>query len=193
MGKVCSDDGECIVEPPPDGQAPSGVERHSPGFWIQIVGGGGYTNVDLAKATREAKNNINDWNRGHYSFSARGMLPLGSAFRLGAEAGYEQLYYAAVTVPYTPSPIYRKYNEGATFFGALGQLFLAGPWYLIGGVDLHIFGNGTAPGISGGLGLEFHLGGLAIPLEFRAKPVFGDGTPLVLQMNTGLAFGLGGG
>jgi len=191
--KVCSDDGECVVEPKADGQAASVPERTAPNFWIQIGGGGGYTLVDLATATGESNNNITNGNQGHYSFSARGLLSLGSSFRLGVEAGYEQLYYAAVTIPYVPSPIYREYNEGTTFFGAIGQWFLAGPLFVIGGVDLHIFNNGVAPGVSGGLGLEFRLGGLAIPLEFRAKPVFGDGTPTALQVNTGLSFGLGGG
>ena len=32
---------------------------------------------------------------------------------------------------------------------------------------------------------------LGIPLEFRIKPIFGDGTPTVLQINLGIALGGG--
>ena len=62
-----------------------------------------------------------------------------------------------------------------------------------GGADLHFFiDDGSAFGVSGGLGAEIRISDkLSLPVEFRAKPVFGEGTPTVLQVNLGLAFSAG--
>jgi hypothetical protein len=157
------------------------------------MAGGGYTLVNFAGASGYPDSSLENWDQGHYSFSLQGLWQVAPKVRFGGEAGWEQLYYYYYIIPYGPSPVYREANWATIFMGPLVQLFLTSKVYVLGGVDLHLFsGDGTAIGVSAAIGAEFRLSGkLALPVEFRVKPIFGAGTPTVLQLNLGLAFTTG--
>lgn len=166
------------------------------GLVVRAMAGGGYTLVDFEAASGYADSTLEDWDQVNYSFSVQCLWPIASNFRLGGEAGWEQLYYRYNRVPYGSYPVtwvYREANWATVFVGGVAQYFLARSVYLIGGVDLHFFsGDGTALGVSGGIGTEIRLSDkLAIPVEFRVKPVLGAGTPTVFQINVGAALNTG--
>jgi hypothetical protein len=163
------------------------------GVVVRAMGGGGYTLVDFEKASEYSDDYLEDWDQGNYSFALQGFWQVAPDIRIGGEAGWEQLYYYFYRIPYGYSPVYREASWSAMFVGGVVQIFLARSVYLTGGVDLHSFiDDGTALGVSGGIGAELRISErLALPLEVRVKPVFGAGTPTVLQVNAGLAFGAG--
>ena len=160
---------------------------------IRVMAGGGYTLVNFAEASGYPDSSLQNWDQANYSFSLQCLWRLTPTVRLGAEAGWEQLYYWYYVIPYGYSPVYREANWATIFAGPVVQIFLARSVYVLGGADLHFFsGDGTAVGLSAGIGTEFRLSNtLTFPLEFRVKPVLGKGTPTVLQINLGLAWSAG--
>jgi hypothetical protein len=162
------------------------------GFIIRAMGGGGYTLINFEGASGYPDSSLENWDQANYSFALQGLWQVAPNIRIGGEAGWEQLYSWYYIIPYGSSgPVYRQANWATIFVGGLAQIFLTHSLYVLGGVDIHSFsGDGTAVGVSAGIGAQFRVSGkLAIPLEFRIKPVFGAGTPMVLQINTGVAFG----
>jgi hypothetical protein len=162
------------------------------GLVIRAMAGGGYTLVDFAGASGYPDSTLENWDQAHYSFSAQGLWQLTPKVRVGGEAGWEQLYYRYNRVPYGSYPytwVYREANWATIFVGPVVQLFLTSKVYVLCGADGHFFNGNPALGISAAIGAEFRLSGrLALPVEFRIKPIFGSGTPTVLQLNLGLAF-----
>jgi hypothetical protein len=160
---------------------------------VRAMGGGGYTLVNFKKASGYPDSSLEDWNQVNYSLALQGLWKLAPNIRIGGEAGWEQLYYWYYIIPYGYSPVYREANWATVFVGGVAQFFLTPIFYALGGVDLHFFsGDGTALGVSGGIGMEIPLfDRLAIPIEFRVKPVFGAGTPTVFQINIGAALSTG--
>jgi hypothetical protein len=156
---------------------------------IRFLAGGGYTFVDLNQASGYDEDHLEDWNQGNYAFSLQGLYSLNPRLRLGLELGYEQLYYWHYRIPFGTTPVTREANWAMLFMGPVAQVFLVGGLYLQAGADLHFFEDSPAFGLSGAMGMETRIGSFSIPLELRVKPVFGDGLPTVLQVNTG--FGLG--
>jgi hypothetical protein len=162
------------------------------GIIVRVMGGGGYTAVDFEGASGYADSTLENWNQTNYSFALQALFKVAPSVRVGGEAGWEHLYYWYHIIPYGPSPVYRELDVATMFVGGLAQLFLARSLYVLGGVDLHFFNSSTALGVSAGIGGQFRVSDkVAVPLEFRVKPVLGDGTPMVLQINTGVAFGSG--
>lgn len=161
---------------------------------FRLMAGGGYTLVNFEGASGYPDSSLENWDQGHYSFSLQALWRVAPKLRIGGEAGWEQLYYWYYIIPYgSTGPVYREANWATIFVGGLAQIFLTRSLYVLCGIDLHSFsGDGTALGASGGIGTEFRLSEkLAIPLEFRIKPVLGAGTPTVLQLNLGLEFRAG--
>jgi len=159
---------------------------------IRVMAGGGYTLVNFAGASGYPDSSLENWDQAHYSFSLQGLWQVAPKVRVGGEAGWEQLYYYYYIIPYGPSPVYREANWATMFIGPVVQLFISRNAYVLGGADMHLFSGSMAVGISAAIGLEFRLSDkLALPVEFRVKPIFGAGTPTVLQLNLGLAFSTG--
>ena len=184
-------DGECVepiarlpelsskLEPVP---APS---RSSP-LTFRILIGNGFTLVDLNAASGYADNDLDDWYQGNHGVAFQGFLGRGTIL-FGAEAGYEHLYSWWASPRYGSSDLYYE-KQWWTFFAGPVGLLKFGPAYLIAGADFH-FMDVPVFGLSGGIGIRIPLGErLSIPLEFRAKPIFGDGSPTVLQLNVGVMF-----
>jgi hypothetical protein len=162
------------------------------GLVIRASAGGGYTLVNFPDASGYPDSSLEDWDQVNYSFSLQGLWQVTPKVRLGGEAGFEQLYYWYYRIPYGPSPVYREANWATMFVGPAVQLFLTRTVYVLGGADLHFFDESPAFGISAAIGMEFRLSDkLALPVEFRVKPIFGAGTPTALQLNLGVAFGKG--
>jgi hypothetical protein len=172
----------------------SGFSTASAGMPVlRFMAGGGYTLVNFEKASDYPDSSLENWDQVNYSFALQALWRMAPKIRLGAEAGWEQLYYWYYIIPYGYSPVYREANWATVYVGGIAQVFLTHGLYVLGGVDLHSFsGDGTALGVSGAIGTEIRLSSmLALPVEFRIKPVLGKGTPTVLQINIGLAWGTG--
>jgi hypothetical protein len=163
------------------------------GIEVRAMAGGGYTLVNFDAVMDDPSATLEDWDQFNYSFSLQALWKVRSNICIGGEAGWERLYYYYYSAPYGYYRSYHEANWTTVFVGGVAQYFLARSLYVLGGVDIHSFsGDGTALGISAGIGTEFKLSEkLAIPLEFRVKPVLGSGTPTVLQINLGAAFSSG--
>jgi hypothetical protein len=160
------------------------------GIVVRAMAGGGYTLVNFEKASGYPDSSLDNWDQVNYSFALQGLWQVAPKIRIGGEAGWEQLYYWYYIIPYGyPGPVYREANWATMFVGSVAQYYLTRSVYLIGGVDLHFFNDdGTALGVSGGIGAEIPLfDKVVLPLEFRVKPVLGAGTPTVFQINVGAA------
>jgi hypothetical protein len=150
-----------------------------------LIAGGGVTVVDVEKVVDPYE--LSDWNT--YSFFIKGSAEIhaGSSGSLGIEAGTNRLYYWEYPAPgfswfnwrtewTTNAVIYYVRNIGSRFF-------------LQSGVGVHIFHNGTVPGLLAAAGTSFSVGEkLSIPLSLRIEPIFGTATPIAVNIGTGLKF-----
>ena len=159
-------------------------------LFIRALVGGGYTAVNFPEASGYSDDYLEDWDQMNYSFSLQGLRQVAPKIRVGGEAGWERLYYWYYKIPYGYYPVYREADWSTMFVGPVVQFFLTPNVYVLGGADLHFFiDDGTALGLSVAFGTEYRLSNnLALPIEFRVKPVFGDGTPTVMQINIGIAW-----
>ena len=148
-----------------------------------IFAGGGGTIVDVEKVLEEY--DLSDWDTWSLVFKGFGEYRIGEDKAIGIELGTNRLYYWEYQ-----APGYSWYNWRSEWTTNAVVYFiydLSERFFLQAGAGVHIFNDGTVPGIMAGGGTSFPAGErFSIPLFFRIEPVFGSGTPVAVNLGTGL-------
>ena len=151
----------------------------------------GFTLVNFEKALDYSDDNMEDWSQFYYSFDLRGFLSSEKPFQIGAELGWQRLYYAYYVVPYGPSPVYREFNVSTVSLMVLGR-YSVNKFFAVGGAGIHFSDSGISPAICLEAGYMINAGAnLKIPVSFRINPVFADGTPIPISAGIGASYTFG--
>lgn len=148
----------------------------------------GHTIVNFEKALDYADDYMEDWNQFHIAVRGKCYLRSEGNMQLGAEVGWNKLYYAYYRMPYSTYYIYREYYVSTTSLMLLGK-YTMDKFYTAASFGLHIFKDGTSAAIGGEFGYYFSITDyISIPLSLRITPVFGDGTPITVALTFGLTY-----
>lgn len=153
---------------------------------INLLGGGGYTIVDVAKDLDVPQDWLGDWTMVNWRILAQALWPIGSGFKVGGEFGFTNFYYY-----YWQAPAYSWGHSGhpqALNLHLVADYHFAGQFFMQGGAGVFFFK-------SVGFGLFSALGGdipisprMAIPVMVRFDLIPGGPSPLTLLL--GLKFKL---
>ncbi len=152
----------------------------------------GYTLVNFENALEYSDDYMEDWDQFYLSVKFHGFLPSQNNFQLGAEFGWNKLYYAYYRIPYaTPTYVYREFSVSTLSLMAMGR-YTFNKFFLLGRGGLHFFDSGTSLALGGEAGWNIMLSdNLIIPLSIRITTIFGDGTPSSVSLGSGLKYLIG--
>jgi hypothetical protein len=152
-----------------------------------LIIGGGYTVINVQKVVDP--NPLSDWNNYGLVFKGYAEYQISEDKMLGLEIGRNRLYYWEY-----PAPGYSWYNwrtEWTTNAVVYLSKHFGEKFFIQIGPGIHIFYNGTVLGLLGSVGTSFPISNnFSIPLTFRIEPVFGSGTPVAINIATGIRFKL---
>jgi hypothetical protein len=154
---------------------------------VGLIAGGGYTVIDVQKVNNPIP--LTDWN--NYSLVFKGFVEyqIKEGILLGLEAGRNRLYFWEYKAPgYSYYNWRTEWTSNAVFYLSkqIGEEF-----FIQAGAGIHSFYNGTVFGLLAGVGTSFHLSEkFAIPLALRIEPIFGAGTPVAINIGTGVKYNL---
>ena len=150
----------------------------------------GYTAVNFEKAIGYSDDYMDDWDQFYLSIHAKAYLPSQGKFQIGAEVGWNKLYYAYYRVPYGTYPLYYEFYISTTSLMLSGR-YSMNNFFIAGKGGLHIFDNGVALAMGGEAGIKLNVtDNINIPLSACITPVFGDGTPISISLGLGLVYRL---
>lgn len=159
---------------------------------IGIQGGAGFTIVDLAKASGYDEPILTDWGTFHYKFNLQALYKVG-IIELGLEAGYNDLYWYYLRIPYGIQTIYRTNCVSTISIYGLLQHTMPNAIFLQAGAGIHIFDDGSTLGLMGAVGYDFRLSErLSIHLFLRIDLILDDGTPIPLSLGAGVRYHMSG-
>ncbi len=152
--------------------------------------GAGYTLIDMPTAFGWDPAFFQDWDQLHVAANVQGLFLHFGPASIGAEVGYNRLYYYYVVVPWTPSNLYYWNTISTIDLSALVELRLVGGLSVQGGVGAHIFlSGGVTPGLKAALRYSIPLNDrMAIPLSVAAQVIFGEGTPVAVGATAGFSY-----
>jgi hypothetical protein len=152
-----------------------------------FIAGGGYTVIDVQKVVDP--NTLSDWNKYGLVFKGFGEYEIGEGKLLGLEAGTNRLYYWEYRAPgYSWYNWRTEWTINAVFYYTH---YFGDKLYLSLGPGVHFFYNGTTFGIMASAGSSINISDkFSIPVAFRIEPIFGSGTPIAINLATGLRFTL---
>ncbi len=152
-----------------------------------VIMGGGYTAIDVQKVVDPIP--LSDWNKYGLVFKGFAEYQLKKGNILGLEIGRNRLYYWEYK-----APGYSWYNwrtEWTTNAVAYMSTSFGERFYLQAGAGIHFFYTGTVFGLLAAAGTTFEItNNFSIPITFRIEPVFGSGTPIAINLATGVKFSL---
>jgi hypothetical protein len=153
----------------------------------------GYTIVDVEKAW---ETELDDWGQFSYQLVVQGLYNKDNGFAIGAETGFQRLYYWEeryyVYVP-DPSPRWRWGTIWTWHLGAVLEKQFENNFYVQSGANIRVFmdGSGVTPGILASGGYQFSLSdSFKIPVGLRIDIVFGSATPIPVTLGIGLKYNL---
>jgi hypothetical protein len=154
---------------------------------LGIICGGGYTIIDVQKVNSPIT--LNDWNNSSLVFKGYAEYQIKEGIMLGIEAGRNRLYYWNYKAPgYSFYNWRTEWTTNAVFYIAKQ---LKDKFFIQAGAGIHSFYRGTVFGLLAGAGTYFHLSDkFSIPLCLRIEPIFGSGTPVAVNLETGLRLSL---
>lgn len=151
-------------------------------FEFSLLGGAGFTAVDVAKDLEIEEDYLEDWDKFHWRIAAQAIYRLKPNLGVGLEAGFQSLYYFYYIYPYTEGQnAYRENTVTATTIGGLvdfrfGRYFFA---QAVAGVAM--YEESTLFSIGGAVGGEFPVSDLiAVPVMARFDYVSGGPSPAAL-------------
>ena len=138
-------------------------------FEICLLGGAGYTAVDIAKDIEIDEKYLRDWDQFHWALRAQIIYRITPSVGIGAEYGFSSLYYFYYAYPMSEyQTAYRENTITASNLSAVldfrfGEYFTA---QILPG--LYLFEERTIFGFAGVIGGELPIGeSLAIPIMIR--------------------------
>ena len=153
-----------------------------------ILAGGGGTVVDVEKVLEPYS--LSEWNTWSMVFKAFAEYSIGEKKALGLELGSNRLYYWEYQ-----APGYSYYNWRTEWTTNAVLYYIADigeRMFIQSGIGIHVFNDGTVAGLMAGFGALFPAGEkFTVPLFVRIEPVFGSGTPVAINVGTGIRMKLG--
>ena len=154
---------------------------------VGILAGGGGTLVDVEKVLEPYE--LSEWDTWSLVFKAFAEYSLGENSAIGLELGSNRLYYWEYKAPgYSYYNWRTEWTKNAVLYyiTSIGEKL-----YIQSGIGVHVFNDGTVAGLMAGFGTLFPAGEkFTIPLFLRVEPVFGSGTPVAVNIGTGLKINL---
>jgi hypothetical protein len=156
---------------------------------FRINAGFGATIIDLPSALGWDERYLDDWNKYNIKANLQCEFLDVSTFRLGAEVGYNRLYYYYVRVPYPPF-VNTYYGTVAPFnISALGTFYVNPQTFVQLGVGPYFFEDGVVLGFKGALGYRIPVGeNMAVPISAIVDLILGDGTPIAAAVAVGFEY-----
>jgi len=150
-----------------------------------VLIGGGYTAINVEKALEPTV--LSDWNNFSLVFKALGEYQINENIILGAELGGNRLYYWEYPVPGVS--YYRWRTEWTTNLVVYFMKYFNGNLFVQAGAGIHGFHNGTVVGLLIGGGYSIMVADrFSIPLGLRIEPIFGTGTPIAINLGSGVRY-----
>ncbi len=151
-------------------------------FEFNVLGGGGFTVVDIAKDLEIDENYLEDWNKFHWRIAGQAIYRLTPNLGVGAEVGFHSLYYFYYIYPYTEGQnIYRENTVTATTIGGLVDIRFGGYFFAQVVAGVAMYEESTLFGAAGALGGEIPINEyLAVPVMARFDLVPGGPSPAAL-------------
>jgi hypothetical protein len=166
--------------------ASAGIES----LTLRLNAGAGYTIIDLPTAFDWDPSYLQEWNYTDIKVNVQGLFLDFGRFRLGAEIGYNRLYYYYFVVPNPPfSPNHYYGSVGPVSLSALGAFEAFRNFFVQTSAGIYIFGDGVTFGITPSAMYTIPIGKtMAIPIAAYLDVVFGDGTPIAVGLTVGFQY-----
>jgi hypothetical protein len=157
---------------------------------LRLNAGAGYTIIDIPSAFDWDPSYFENWDYMDIEVNIQGLFLTFGRFSLGAEIGWNRLYYYYFIVPNPPfSPNHYYGSVGPVNISALGALRLFDKFFVQASAGLYIFGDGVTAGISPSALFTIPIGkSMAIPIGAYAEIVFGDGIPISFGATVGFQY-----
>jgi len=156
------------------------------GLEINLLGGGGYTIVDVAADLEVSEDWLEDWTTVNWRVLAQALLRIGPGFSIGGEFGFTNFYYF-----YWQSPAYSWGHYGhpqAVNLHLVADYHFARQFFIQAGAGAFFFksiGFGFFSALGGDIPISPNM---AIPVMVRFDLIPGGPSPLTLLL--GLKFKL---
>ncbi|MBN1836242.1 MAG: hypothetical protein JW820_10355 [Spirochaetales bacterium] len=157
---------------------------------LRLNAGAGYTVIDLPTAFDWDPDYLDDWDYTDIKVNLQGLFLQFGGFRLGAEIGYNRLYYYYFVVPNPPfSPNHYYGSVGPVSLSALGAFEVIRNLFVQLSAGLYIFGDGVTAGLSSSVMYAIPIAAsMAIPVAAYFDVVFGDGMPIAFGLTAGFQY-----
>jgi hypothetical protein len=156
---------------------------------FRLNAGFGATIIDLPSALGWDERYIDEWNKYNVKVNLQCEFLDVSTFRLGAEVGYNRLYYYYVRVPYPPYVNTYYATVAPINISALGSYYINPQAYVQVGVGPYFFEEGVVLGFKGAFGYRIPVGdNIAIPISVGGDLILGDGTPITIGAAVGFEY-----
>jgi len=158
---------------------------------FRINAGAGFTIIDLPTAMEWNENYFDDWDKVNVKVNLQCEFLEFSSLRLGAEIGYNRLYYYYVRVPWVPSDLIYEATVSPINVSALATYSINDNFFIQAAAGPYFFDSGTVLGLKGTLGYRIPVGeNMAVPISLVGDLITGEGTPFSIGITVGLEFKL---
>jgi len=151
-------------------------------FEFSLLGGAGFTAVDVAKDLDIEEDDLEDWDKFHWRIAAQAIYRLKPNLGVGIEASYQSLYYFYYITPYAEGQdAYRENTVTATTVGGLVDYHFGRYFFAQAVAGVVIYEDSTLFSIGGAVGAEFPISQrLAVPVMARVDFVPQGPSPAAL-------------
>ncbi len=158
---------------------------------FRINAGAGFTFIDLPTAMEWNENYFEDWDKVNVKVNLQCEFLEFSSLRLGAEVGYNRLYYYYVRVPWVPSALIYEATIAPVNVSALVSYSINDNFFIQAAAGPYFFEEGAVLGVKGTLGYRIPVSeNMAVPISLVGDLITGEGTPSSIGITVGLEFKL---
>ncbi len=156
---------------------------------FRLNAGIGATVIDLPLALDWDEDYFEEWNKYNIKVNLQCEFLDVSTFRLGAEVGYNRLYYYLVRVPYPPFVNTYEETVAAINISALGSFYINDQSFVQVAAGPYFFAEGVVLGLKGTFGYRIPVGeNMSIPISVVGDIILGDGTPVSIGVALGFEY-----
>jgi len=163
---------------PPPAPRPESKRR----FELSVLGGAGFTAVDIAKDLDIDESYLEDWDKFHWRVAAQAIYRLTPKLGVGAEVAFQSMYYYYYVYPYTEGQnAYRENTVTAMTAGGLVDYRFGKHFFAQVAAGVAMYEDSTLFGVAGALGGEIPVNDfLAVPIMARFDFFPGGPSPAAL-------------